>query len=447
MPTAKVHELRITLAQAGLPHGGGVGYELFDKQAFGTTSFVEQMNYKRALQGELARSIMSLDAVESARVHLATRERSLYKDDDEPPSASVVLTLRGGQRLATQQVRGIIHLVAGSVDGLKPDRVNVIDASGAPLSAGEDGADGSDGDHELERTLARRVREMLERVVGVGHASVVVTAQLDATRTERTEELYDKDKIALRSETRSVDGNGADATSQGVAGAHGNLPGAPAPTGTPAAPAAGHNTGHLSETRNYEVNRVVSHVTSPKIHIARLHLAVLVDGVHEKAGDLKSPIVPRGAEELARLSALARAAAGLDSERGDKLEMHSEPFMAPDAFDAPVAVPWPRAARVAAFSGAGAAALALIAVLFFALRGRKAPTQTLTALPMKVARYEQALDGVTEPPTPAPLELPGAAIRDRVLAATRNDAARAARVLTGWLQEKPAAKAESRRAS
>src|SRR5262249_37564747 len=178
VPEDKVHELRIALASAGIPRGGGIGFEVFDKQSFGSTSFVEQVNHVRALQGELARTIMSLDAVDRARVHIAMRERSLYRKEDEPPSASVVLRLRPGQKLAPGRVAGIRPLVASSGDGLSPERVTVVDEKSNVLSTGESQGEGQG---ELEQTLARRVEDMLSRFLGPGHVAVSVTADIDTS--------------------------------------------------------------------------------------------------------------------------------------------------------------------------------------------------------------------------------------------------------------------------
>ena len=167
VPEDKVHELRLTLAaDGGGPTGASVGFELFDKQAFGTTSFVERMNFRRALEGELARTIMSLSTVERARVHIAMGKRSLYSREDEPPSASVVLALRAGQQLSRAQRRGVVNMVASSVDGLDASRVTLVDGKGNALaSPGSDGVAPEDT-MDLERTLASRVERMLEAVVG-----------------------------------------------------------------------------------------------------------------------------------------------------------------------------------------------------------------------------------------------------------------------------------------
>jgi len=210
VPEAKVHEVRLSLAQKGLPKGGGIGFELFDKQSFGTTSFVEQMNYRRALQGELARTVMSLDEVETARVHLALPERSLYKQNEEPASASVALKLKPGRKLLPGQVRGIVHIVSGSVEGLAPERVTVVDESGNVLSEANDAAGNLDSQQSLEKSLERRVREVVERLVGPGHVAVVITAEMDYAKTDRTEEQFDKDG-ALRSEARTEERSGGGA--------------------------------------------------------------------------------------------------------------------------------------------------------------------------------------------------------------------------------------------
>lgn len=424
VPAAKVHELRLAMASAGLPRGGGVGFELFDKQTFGTTSFVEQLNYRRALQGELARTVMSLDGVERARVHVAVPERSLYKDEDEPPSASVVVTLKPGHRLSSTQVRGVVHLMASSVPGLKPERITLVDEAGAPLWSGEEMT--AEAGAELERTLARRVRDMIERVVGAGHASVVVTAELDESRQERTEESYDKDKAAIRSESRTEERSDGAGSAGGVAGARGNLPGAAAPSA--GAPEAGRV--RLSETKNYELNHVVSRVVQPHARVKRLHVAVLVD----EAVDKKGKHVPRPAEELARITALARTAAGLEDERGDKIEVATAPFVDSlgDGTQGAATPVLPRWAPYAA--GAGALVAMLVAAAFVARRRRPLRAELLPALPAPVGHIEATL---TQPGATPALGAGGnnGTARTRVLEAARRDAPRAARVVSAWLNE------------
>jgi flagellar M-ring protein FliF len=446
VPATDVPKVRMAMASAGLPHAGGVGFEIFDQQKFGTSSFVEQVNYRRALQGELSRSISALDAVESARVHLAMGRRSVFREADEPPSASVGLKLSRGREIGRGQVQGIVHLVSSSVDGLSPDRVVVIDDHGNVLSNGGGDGAGGNAQSDLEASLTKRVREIVERVVGGGHASVVVTAEMDQRKVDETEELYDKDKIALRSESRVVEGTG---TGQGevggVAGARGNLPGVPAPTATPG---ASGSTQRLQETKNYEVNRVVRRTIGPDAMIKRLHVAVLVD--HAPPAKAGGPPVPRTPQELEYLSALAREAAGLDAERGDKLEVRNVPFIVPadDGVAAAEAAPpvpiWQQPTMLAA---AGGGLLLVIGAMFLFLRRRnRGAASTSLFLPAPVGQLEAALAAgeLTGRPAEAQrLALAERAIHERVVDVVRSEPARAARVLSSWLAEEPARKSPS----
>ncbi len=435
IPEAQVHEVRLLMAQKGMPRGGSIGFEVFDKQSFGATSFVEQMNYRRALQGELARTIMSLEEVQGARVHIAMPERSVYATDKEQPSASVALRLRQGRALSPGQVRGIAHLVASSVDRLSPDRVTVVDENGNVMGGGgdDDGGGQLEAQQQLEKAVSRRVRDVLERLVGAGHVAVAVNVELDFAKTDRTEETYDRDTAALRSESKieeRVAGTGA--TAGGVAGARGNLPGAPAPTAT----VSPDGLTKLSETKNYELSRVVSRIVGPAMQVKKVHVAVLVDQKGETA---------RTPEEMARITALAREAAGLDTERGDRLEVHSAPFAvtADPVADAPApAAPapllsWPPQPQVLIAAG-GAGLLLIVAVVFMVISAkrrarRRGRPEVLPALPASIGTVEASLPGAV--PTVTATALPAPNARERALAAARSDAPRAARVLSAWLAE------------
>jgi flagellar M-ring protein FliF len=448
VPSADVPRVRMAMASAGLPRAGGVGFEIFDEQKFGTSSFVEQVNYRRALQGELARSIAALDAVDSARVHLAMGRRSVFRDADEPPSASIGLKLARGRELARAQVQGIVHLVSSSVDGLSPDRVVVIDDRGTVLSTGDGAATGSDATSELEASLTKRVREMVEKVVGAGHAQVVVTAEMDKHKVDETAELYDKDKTALRSESRVVEGAGADlGTVGGVAGARGNLPGAPAPTAG-AGPGGGGNIQRLQETKNYEVNRIVRRTVGPDTQIKRLHVAVLVDhAAPAKAGD---PPVARTTQELEHIAAIARESAGLDNERGDRLEVRNVPFTSPldeagAAEATPAVPPWQQPSVLAAAGGGALIVLAAIVMLLRRRKRKRAATRPSLVLPAPVGALEAALAQGELAGSAADakhLALAERAIHERVVDVVRAEPARAARVLSSWLaEEQPPANA------
>jgi flagellar M-ring protein FliF len=429
----RLDEARAIAASAGMPRTGK-GLELFDASSLGQSSFAEQVNYRRALQGELARSITALAQVESARVLVAFGKRSLAKDQEQPASASVALHLHTGQTLSADQVRGVRQLVAASIENLKPEAVVIVDSHGNLL----DGADPSSADHkaDLERTVTARVRTMLERVVGAGKVSVVTTADVDDRKVSETQEVYDAEHPALRSESRTVEGADGTQGIGGVAGTRGNLPGAPAagPTGGSAGPGQ-----RLQETKNYEVSRTVRQTTKPDVQLQKLHVAVVVD---YRTGPDGKPAA-RSDKELAELTALARQSAGIDDARGDKIELRAIPF-ASDS-DAVAAAALPPASRLPlplpVLVGAGAGALVLAGVIAFLLRRRRKqePTPTL-ALPAPVAELERVLearpsnDGSLPAPEATNL-LPGRTVRDRVLEVVRADIDRTAGVLTAWLSE------------
>ena len=273
VPEDCADEARAAAASSGLPHSGK-GFELFDGNNLGQSSFAEQVNFRRALQGELSRSITALAQVDGARVHLALGRRSVFKEQDEAPSASVALHLHAGQVLTSSQVRGVRELVAASVEGLKADAVVIVDNHGNLLDSNE--PNGVDHKAELEHNVTTRVRTMLERVVGPGKVSVVATADVDDRKISETEDVYDKDHTAIRSESRTVEGvdamGNAGSSVGGIAGARGNLPGAPGATTTPGTP-----NGRLQETKNYEVTHTVRQTVTPEAQLQRLHVAIVVD--------------------------------------------------------------------------------------------------------------------------------------------------------------------------
>jgi len=445
--TDKLDEARAVAASAGMPRTGR-GLEIFDNSSLGQSSFAEQVNYRRALQGELARSITALAQVEHARVLIAFGKHSLTKDQEQPASASVALHLHAGQTLSADQVRGVRQLVAASVEGLKPEAVVIVDNHGNMLDA----ADPANVDHkgEIEHGVTARVRTMLERVVGAGKVSVVTTADVDDRKMSETQELYDADHPALRSESRVSDGIDTTQGIGGISGVRGNLPGAPPPAatagngsaaGTASAPIG---NGRLQETKNYEVSRTVRQTTKPDVQLQKLHVAVVVD--YKTGSDGKA--VPRTDKELAELTALARQSAGIDDARGDKFELHAIPFVN-DGDGVAAAAPASSAIPVPLPILAGAAgALVLGIIIFIALKRRKKPSATTTlALPAPVGEFERVLEArpsSSRLPTEAGAEaeaadklLAGRNVRDRVLDAVRADVDRTAGVLTAWLAEPP----------
>lgn len=451
VPKGNLDEARAVASAAGLPRSGK-GFELFDGSNLGQSSFAEQVNYRRALQGELSRSITAMAQVQGARVHIALGRRSVFKDQSDRPTASVALHLHPGQTLTGEQVRGVRQLVAASIEGLTADAVVVIDNHGNLL----DGATPGSGDQKanIERSVATRVRTMLERVVGEGKVSVVATASVDERKVSETQELFDNTNPAVRSESRTVDGvdptGGAGAGSGGiggVAGVRGNLPGAPAAAPTPGAGSG--SGGRLQETKNYEISRTVRQTTKPDVLLQKLQLAVVVD--YKVDADGKP--VPRTEKELAELTALARQAAGIDDTRGDKIEVASIPF-APDIEGAAGDLPPAGAAGLpmmyVAIGGGALLLLLLLMVVIMKKRAKKkAANRPLSlALPAPVSELERVLEArpsndlgssvADAAAASAAAGLPpGKPVRERVLDHVRSDVERAAEVLTAWLSEVP----------
>ncbi len=333
VPASQVHELRMQLAEAGLPTGGGVGFEIFDRASYGTTDYVQRVNYRRALEGELARTIGAMDQVASARVHLVMPEKRLFAKDQEAARASVTLKLRGDAAMAEGKVAAVVHLVASAVEGLAPENVTVVDLKGDVLYAGNEG--GSDvaliGSQvsqrfDLEKRLRQRVLDILEPAVGAGAAEVQVAADLDFTRAETTEEMYDPDVAAIRSEQRTKE------QTEGRSGTAGGVTGV---TGGPGAEGGDSNTTKSqNSTVNYELNRTVNHIVHPVGQIKRLSVAVLVDGRTETAADGTVTHTPRTDEELGKLGALVKKAVGFNAERGDTVEVVGMAFAGAPAVEA-----------------------------------------------------------------------------------------------------------------
>jgi flagellar M-ring protein FliF len=324
----QVARVRMRLAESGLPKGGSIGYEIFDKSdALGATSFVQNINHLRAMEGELARTIRAIDRVQAARVHLVLPERPLFSRDKVEPSASIVLKVRG--TLESQQVRAIRHLVASAVNGLKPERVSVVDEAGRLLADGAAGAsDGEPGSHADERQAAyeRRLRQEVESivssVVGPGRARVQLTAEFDFNRITQTSDQFDPEGRVLRSsqtrEEQSTTGDGR----EGQVTVGNELPGGarpPAPEGQPPAPR--DQSKKSEEIANYEISRTTKTEVIEGARIKRVSVAVLVDGSYAKGDGGDVAYQPRTAEEIQRIGALVRSAIGFDQKRGDQVEV------------------------------------------------------------------------------------------------------------------------------
>ena len=331
VPADKVYELRLELASQGIPQGGGIGYEIFDKNQFGVTEFVQRLNYVRALQGELARTIRTLAEVDQARVHIAVPEKTIFTDKEDKPTASVVLKLKGGRTLNQGQIGGIVHLVSSSVEGLPPGNVSVIDNMGNLLSRPSDGSDMVADAKQLEyqktvdREYESKLQSMLEGIIGRGKAIVRVSTKIDFSKVERTEEKFDPDTIAIKSEQTTQE--------KSVGSAQGGVPGvASNQPGQQPAPAAGSPSASQKQTAstNYEVSRVVSKIIEPRGIVKSLSVAVLVDGTYGKAqGAEKGAFVARNEQEMKKYDDIVKAAIGFDKNRGDQVIVENVPFETP----------------------------------------------------------------------------------------------------------------------
>jgi flagellar M-ring protein FliF len=321
-PKDRVPRLRMTLAEGGLPKGGGVGYEIFDKSdALGSTSFVQNINHLRALEGELARTIRSLDRVQAARVHLVLPERPLFAREAPQASASIVLKIRG--RLEPQQVNAIRHLAASAVNGLKPERVSIVDDAGRLLADGARGPDniGANADDRqiaYEQRLRDQVENIVSSVVGPGHARVQLTADFDFNKVTQTSERFDPEGRVLRSsQTREESTDAAD-NNKGQVTVGNALPGGPPPDNQPVSRDQSKKT---EEIVNYEISRSTKTEVTEGGHLNRVSVAVLVDGNYAK-NDKGEPVYqPRDKDEIDHIAALVRSAIGFDQKRGDQVEV------------------------------------------------------------------------------------------------------------------------------
>ncbi len=327
VPSEKVSELRLELAASGLPKGGGVGFEIFDAKNLGVTEFVQQLNYQRALQGELTRTINSLDEIQQTRVHLAIPKKSLFSEDQKKPTASVVVRLKSGRNLSDPQIHGIAHLVSSSIEGMSPRDVMIVDSSGKVLSKVTEGGEMAQLSNSqieykknVEKDLTSRITSMLEKVVGEGKAVVRISTDLDFRVTEKTEEKYDSEEPAIRSVQRSQEKSGATSGGAGESSV--------ATTARQAAPPrpAGSNREKSDETINYEISRTVNKTVMPVGDVKKLSIAVLVDGNYVKSEKGVEEYQPRPEKELTALEDLVKKSAGFDAKRGDQVVISNVPF-------------------------------------------------------------------------------------------------------------------------
>ena len=318
VPDEKVSELRLEMAASGLPKGGGVGFEIFDVKTLGSTEFEQQLNYRRALQGELSRTINGLDEIQQCRVHIALPKDSLFVSEQRKPTASVTLKLKSGRNLRPAQIEGIAHLVASSVEGLTPENVMIVDSRGSILS--RNAADTKlsklstsqvEYQRNVEKDLAGQIQSLLENVVGQGKAVVRVAADFNFQVTEKTEEKYDAEAPAVRSVRRQSEKTTPPAPGEKT-------------RSTDASGAGEHEK--LDEVINYELNRVVNKTVMPVGEIQKISIAVLVDGTYAKNDKGVEVYKPRDKKEMDGLEELVRKSAGFNAARGDQVAISNIAF-------------------------------------------------------------------------------------------------------------------------
>ena len=355
-PSEQIYDLRLELAASGLPRGSGVGFEIFDNAKLGMTEFVQNVNYQRALQGELSRTIDRIDGVQSSRIHIVMPAKSLFIEEEAPATASVTLKLRTGRWLSKDQVQAILHLVSSSISGLSPENITIVDNYGKMLSGtknksgtGQVSSDQLGLQEKMERSLENRIQTMLETALGAGKAIARVSCALDFTREERTEELYKPDNKAIRSEQLfSERSSGKEAAPSGVPGILTNTQPkgavqAEEKTETAADQAPESDQAQKTETSaaapsfvkqdrtvNYEISKVTSRTVEPFARLKSLSVAVMVDGIHKsvvgKDKQTEWKYVPRTDDEMAKLEKIVKHAVNFNAKRGDSVEVVNLPF-------------------------------------------------------------------------------------------------------------------------
>ena len=418
----QVASTRLMLSSKGLPTSGSVGYEIFDEaNALGQTDFVQQLNRQRALEGELARTIQSLDGVTSARVHLVLPKRQLFEEEAEQPSAAVTIGV-GGRAPSADQVQAIQNLVSSAVPNLKPGRVTVVDQHAKTLSAGEDGfgAQAADGRRsDVEQRIAKTVTKLVEGVVGPGKARVNVTADLNLARVTVQQETFDPDGQVVRSETTNEETsreNQPDAN--GAVSASANIPGGVGANGEAMNQSA---SGRTESTTNYEISKTVRTEVQEPGDMKRLSVAVAVDGVTAAGQDGKpGAYTPRSAEEMQRIEQLVRTAVGFNADRGDQVTVVNVRFPQADAEGGvETANPLSGFDKNDIMRAVELGILGLVAVLliFFVVRPMLKPSKGGAGMPAlaggaPVTRLVTTADGQplqiqVDPATGQPLALPG----------------------------------------
>jgi flagellar M-ring protein FliF len=461
-PSGRQAELRLELASAGLPKTGRIGFELFDKTNLGMTDFAEQVNYRRALEGELERSVRAIAEIESARVHITFPKDSVFLESRTPGKASVLVKIRNGAKLPPQNLAGITHMVASAVEGLAPESVSITDVHGNLLSRPKNSQDAPELSDEaleyrrrIERDLLAKINSTLEPLLGVDKFRAGVSVECDFTSGEQSEETYDPEKSVMTSSQKTEETSSGTA-SGGIPGSASNLP-RPAPRNN-----GGVSTSRRSETIAFQTSKTVRRIKLPQGSIRRVSASILVDQAvrWEGAGKQQRQVVtPPSAETVRAIRVLVSGAIGLQTDRGDQLVVESLPFestlQTPAPVEtAPVSAPgaaWKPLTNDPRYMGAAAGGLLLLLVAAAYVRRRSKrtrakataaaalpePSEKRRPLPASDAPRSEHLLGESQgEPVPA---LPVAKL-DRLVTSVKtaasDDPALVAGVLRNWLEER-----------
>ncbi|MBN2526197.1 MAG: flagellar M-ring protein FliF [Deltaproteobacteria bacterium] len=476
VPEENMHELRLELATEGLPTGGGVGFELFDRQQFGMTEFEERIAMRRALEGELSRTITRINVVKNAKANLVLPKKTLLGKESSAAQASVILELHRGRELPQETISAIIHLVSSSVEGLAPDQVTIVDTHGKLLSAqsgiGGKGGEGMEFKDRFEQNVQRSVQQMLDQLLGPGKSITRVAADFDFSRSETQEEHYDPARTAVRSERKEMEVIGSQSGGgQGIPGTRSNLPGGE----DPGANNSQKNSRKELETKNWEIDKVVKKTVGLGSDLERVSISVLVDGINKEGEKFK----PRSAQELKKIELAVQGAIGYSKKRGDLVTVQSISFHKPVELDAEaIKPPFPWKQYLPMIVGGLVILFAFLALATF--RKRQPPAQLSTAH----AQLLGASPGTGALPFPRPVhelesmlteqnrQLPGEQAKipqgqlpdmsvfnmppgmeeyanrtSEMMAQVKNvfeeDSETAARILRNWIHQKPEAKENS----
>lgn len=377
VPHDRISELRLQMAGEGAISGGHVGFDLFDKTSFGATDFAQQVNYRRAIEGELAKTLEGMDEVESARVHITPKKESVFAEKEEGAKASVMVKVRQNKELSSERSDAIVSLIASSIEGLDPSRISVMDTRGRLLVAAGTGRNDPsnsagafqaqlEAKQKYEAENAARIITLLEPVVGESRVRADVSADLDFSHVEQSEEKYDPQSQVVRSQQTSQEARNSTSSGRGNGGVAGARSNNPATQALPAAPNPSQVTGDQRNTStvNYEIDKTVKKTVGGGGRVNRMTVSVVVD--HKNVNDVE---VARTSEELRQIQDLVSAAVGINAERGDSVVVQTMPFNKPAAADA-VAAPFLERNKQLVSSATKYGALVVVAILLllFAIR-------------------------------------------------------------------------------